>query len=399
MRSAILVTTRRAGILECEFRGSYVVVRRGKAVRHRGDPARLTYFRSAAKPFQALACFEAGAPLAYGLSLAELALMAGSHTGEPMHVEAARSILRKAGLSAEALQCGVHPPLSEAAHVALLVSGGRPSLLHNNCSGKHAGMLAGCRCLGLPLETYLAPEHPYQQSVLRQIAEACGLSVRSVAVGIDGCSAPNYAVPLDRVARSYASLAAEAEMPAGEAAAGAAHAPLAAPPAASEVGAGAGAASGARPRTSRTSRTGGSTRHVRAATAAAGVDAEPAPRTEAALPGGSPLATMARAMQTHPEMVEGPHRFTTDLIRATHGRVIAKVGAEGLFCVGVVGEELGLALKFDDGSARFTPHVTLAVLERLGCLRAAEREALSRYAGLSLRNHRGITVGEVVVRV
>lgn len=367
MRSCVLVTTRRGGIPECQFRGSYVVVRKGRVIRHRGESDRVTFFRSAAKPFQALACLESGAPGAYGLAWPEVALMAGSHTGETIHLEAAAAILHKAGVDPAALLCGVHVPASEATQAALARAGERPTPLHNNCSGKHAGMLAGCRHLALPLDTYLELDHPYQKRILQLVAGACGVKPKGLGVGIDGCSAPNFAVPLSRMAAAYAGLATAG-----------AHNPR---PGMRETGR-VDREGRQRPRgTPRTPDPGSS--HT----------AETPP------PIGTGIESIAYAMQAHPEMVEGPNRFTTDLMRTTHGRILAKVGAEGVFCVGVCGEEIGIALKFDDGSPRFIPHLTVSILEQLGLLAEAESEALLRYTAPVIRNHRGLAVGEAEVRI
>lgn len=195
---------KRAGRVESVHRVRVSVQAEGKAVFERGDATTPVFMRSCAKPFQALTVLESGAPDAYGFIPEELALMAGSHGGEGVHVRAAQSMLKKSGVSPEGLRCGVHPPTSPR---ALRELQGAPSPLHNNCSGKHAGMLAACRFLGLPLQRYLRPSHPLQKRNLATLSRFTGIAGRRIPVGIDGCSAPTFALPLRAMARAAEGLA------------------------------------------------------------------------------------------------------------------------------------------------------------------------------------------------
>lgn len=179
----------------------------GRLVARAGDPDLVTFLRSSAKPFQAMALLDAGGEEAYGLSDADVALTCASHGGRPEHVARAEALLARGGLTAAALSCGVHPPLDEAAAAALRARGEAATPLHNNCSGKHAGMLLACRRLGLPTEDYTAADHPLQARNLDRVARFCGVAPNGVPVGIDGCSVPTYAVPLRAAARAYAALA------------------------------------------------------------------------------------------------------------------------------------------------------------------------------------------------
>ena len=170
-----LVELQRGGRLECVHLGHAVVCNaNGSVVLALGDPRFGTYLRSSAKPFQAATVLASGAAERFGFSEAELALVCASHGAQATHVEGARSILSKCGLTPAALQCGPHLPMHEPSAAALLASGRRPEPIHNNCSGKHAGMLAACRHQGWPIESYLAPDHPLQQANAATLAAFIG---------------------------------------------------------------------------------------------------------------------------------------------------------------------------------------------------------------------------------
>jgi L-asparaginase II len=171
-----------------------------------GDPGTVTFLRSSAKPAQALPLIEGGVVERFGLSDAEIALIAGSHGGEPFHVEAVRSILSKIGLDETALQCGAHPPLYRPAAEALRAAGTAPTALHNNCSGQHSGMLALAVHLGTPIETYLDLDHPVQRRIHTALESIAGLEPGAEETGVDGCSAPALPMPLRHAALIYARL-------------------------------------------------------------------------------------------------------------------------------------------------------------------------------------------------
>ncbi|HEX7896429.1 MAG TPA: asparaginase [Planctomycetota bacterium] len=199
------VVYRRGGRTESVHRVRVAVVEGKKKLLAAGDTAEDVFMRSAAKPFQALAVVESGAVDAFRLSEDELAIVCGSHGADEVHVTAVTSILEKARLEPAALRCGAHPPTSPRALKELYRSGAEPSALHNNCSGKHAGMLAAAKRLGAPLDTYLDPKHPLQKANAAAVARFCG--VKAVKLGTDGCSAPNFAVPLMAMARAMGAFA------------------------------------------------------------------------------------------------------------------------------------------------------------------------------------------------
>ena len=208
MKHVPLIELTRGGTLECQHFGSVAVVNtQGKVVAQAGDPYFMAFSRSTLKALQALPFVQAGGPAQFGFTSPEIALLCASHNGEAMHVAAAESMLGKAGLGYKALRCGCHVPglftLLDVSPPEGLVFDER----HNNCSGKHAGFLAYCVQHGLSLDDYIDPRHPLQQAIRRDVARAVGMDANDFKMGIDGCSAPNYALPLANLARGYARLA------------------------------------------------------------------------------------------------------------------------------------------------------------------------------------------------
>lgn len=172
-----------------------------------GDIDAPIYLRSAAKPFIAAAVLASRANERFGFDEREIAVMAASHNGEPEHVAAVSSILEKIGLDEGALQCGAHAPAYDPAAAALAASGAKPSALHNNCSGKHAGILALCRARGYDRATYLTLEHPAQQEILALCGRLLGEDPTRMPLGVDGCGIPVFATSLRRAARAFARFA------------------------------------------------------------------------------------------------------------------------------------------------------------------------------------------------
>jgi len=176
-----------------------------------GDADVETFYRSAAKPFQALPLVEDGVVERFGLTEPELALCCASHEGEPEHLAGARSILVKAGSTEDALACGPHLPFAEREAHAVLRNGGSAMAIHNNCSGKHAGMLALAAAHGWASEGYHRAGHPVQERMLREVARWSGVDAERVGTAVDGCGVPCFSVPLRAMAASFARFAAAAE--------------------------------------------------------------------------------------------------------------------------------------------------------------------------------------------
>lgn len=182
-----------------------VVNASGKLIAYAGNPKLQAHMRSSAKPFQAQALFLSGAVSHFGFSQKEIALASASHMGTPEHVEVAQQMLSKLGLSFEHLACGIHAPADYESRKALELANQKPTAIHNNCSGKHAGMLSVALMLKAPLEGYETFEHPVQQMNVQTIKALSG--VDNILWGIDGCSVPTFVLPLENAARMFAFLA------------------------------------------------------------------------------------------------------------------------------------------------------------------------------------------------
>src|SRR6478672_9558698 len=205
MRNPVLVEVVRGALTESRHRGAIAVVDAdGASVLALGDVAQPVYPRSAVKPLQALPLIESGAAERYGFGDAEIALACASHGGESAHVETASRMLARAGLDAAALECGAHWPSYQPASQALARSGGAPSALHNNCSGKHAGFLCVARAAGVDHCGYVEAEHVVQREVRAALESLTGVGLDEDVCGIDGCSIPTWGVPLDRLALAFA---------------------------------------------------------------------------------------------------------------------------------------------------------------------------------------------------
>ncbi len=188
--------------------GSIAVVSAdGRLIDAVGDPAWSTFTRSTLKPFQALPFVREGGPARFGWSSRQVALLCASHSGEAMHVDLVKTMLSAADCDETCLQCGCQVPGYHAGLGIPPPPDARGSALEHNCSGKHAGFLAACRLHREPVETYLDPSSPLQRRIRQAVASLAGLDPDTLPCGTDGCSAPNYALPLSRLAGLYAQLA------------------------------------------------------------------------------------------------------------------------------------------------------------------------------------------------
>ena len=331
---APLVEVWRGPIVESLHRGHLIAVDgSGQTITALGAPETVTYVRSSGKPFQALPLITSGAADRFGFTTQEIAIACGSHSGEPAHVETVQSMLRKIGLDESSLKCGVHVPFSAEVARELARNQKQPSVLQNNCSGKHAGMLALAIQLGAPIETYDERTNPVQREIGKTVSEFSDIPLEKIAIGIDGCGGPVFGIPVKAMALMYARLVS--------------------PPA----------------------------------------DFDSGPRNA--------CKRIVNAMIEFLEMIGGAKdRLDTELIRAGNGRLISKIGAEGVYTVGVLPCEewpsgLGLALKIEDGDdQRGRPPAVIEALLQLGVLADRDLETLSGYAPTPITNRRGERVGE-----
>jgi len=341
--STPLVETTRGGSRESLHHGAVAVVDAAGRLRYRaGDPDLRLFLRSSAKPLQAIPVIESGAADTLGLTDRELAVVCGSHAAEPMHVAAVRSILSKAGLDDGFLQCGAHPPF-DAEQAALLAHAGQaPGPVHNNCSGKHAGMLAVCRVRGWPLDTYRSPEHPLQQEIAGIIAVSCDAPEGAIGRGTDGCGVPTFHVTVAGLALAFARLAGSVVTP-GAVAPG---------------------------------------RHGFGANGSSWKHAEAAKR-------------LVGAMVAHPTMVSGTGRLNSVLMETLGDRLFAKTGAEAVFGIGLTAQGWGIGVKIEDGNNRGMGAAVLETLRQLELVSPSELEVLASHHRPTIRNHEGRTVGEM----
>ena len=197
----------RGQLVESRHRGALAVCdASGKVVLSMGDRDATFYPRSAIKAFQALPLLQSGAADRFCLTPEEIALCCSSHQGEADHLRVAYSILAKAGNTEDDLECGSHWPSSSEAMRALVKAGKVASAIHNNCSGKHAGMLALARHMGVNAKNYVKPDHPVQREIAKAYGTICGFDLDKAAIAVDGCSVPTWALPISNVAAGFARL-------------------------------------------------------------------------------------------------------------------------------------------------------------------------------------------------
>jgi L-asparaginase II len=321
----VLVRQMRGAVVEARHRGSIVEVGVDGAVRRvLGDPDTLVNLRSAVKPFGLAALVEAGGIDAFELSDAELAIMAGSHSGEDLHVRTLQAIFRRAGVTQHYLGCGsVGAPLDTLTAARLSRDGEKPGSLRHMCSGQHASMLLLCRINDWPLEEYWRPDHPVQRLYSATVARAFSTVAELLVMSTDACGVPTYAFPLHEVARAFAMIADPAAIPAEDARSSLADA----------------------------------------------------------------LRRIRDAMIANPEMVAGSRdRLDTSVMKAAAGRILAKGGAEGLRGFALLASEgrpsaSGVAIKIEDGGGfdRAASAASVETLRQIGALDPAALRALGRY--------------------
>ncbi|HEV7701679.1 MAG TPA: asparaginase [Pyrinomonadaceae bacterium] len=325
-----LASVIRGDIVESVHSGHVSIVDgKGNDIFDAGSTSTVTFFRSACKPFQAIPFITSGAADVFGFTDDEIAMASASHSGEPMHVERVIRMLNKAGFTESDLRCGAHLPFNEEESHKLLRAGETSTQLHNNCSGKHAAMLALAKHIDADIATYEQIDHPVQRRVLRCVSDLAEMPVDEISIGIDGCAAPNFAVPVRSMAKSFVNLVYPVRL-------------------------------------------------------------DPTVQNAA--------ARVVGAMTNYPELIGGTGRLDTMLMRAAAGKVVSKVGADGVWCCGVLPCDrypsgLGIALKVSDGDDhRGRPVVAVSILKQLGLISS---DALPELSPMPIRNRRNDIVGRV----
>jgi L-asparaginase II len=318
------VVATRGGVVESRHRiHAAVVDSRDCLTAGAGDARRFTHWRSCAKPFQVMPLLKSGGfdDLHWGDD--ELALACASHGGEPEHVAIADRMLSAIGLEEGDLACGPHEPLSNRGAKLLREAGERPTRLHNNCSGKHAAMLACAHTAGWPMFGYERSDHDVQKCCLASVAHWTNMEAQDIGIAVDGCGVVEFAMPLEQMARASSRLA-------------------------------------------------------RAAS-----DSDGIPKR------------ILGAMQSRPFLVGGSDRFDSILIEESDGKVVAKIGAEGVHSVAVLDQGIGIAIKVEDGAQRAQFPAIIRLLQLLDALPATLSPRLDEFLSRQIRNTRGETVGEI----
>jgi L-asparaginase II len=207
MNSEILAKVIRGETVESIHRGSlFIIDGDGNEIVNIGDAETVAFIRSSAKPFQVLPFLLSGGAEKFGYLESEIALACASHSGEKIHTAIAERMLKKIGLSETDLRCGAHLPFNETRAEEMIRAGEKPTQLHNNCSGKHAAMLAYALTTGADIKTYDRPENPVQQAILHTVADFCETPKDEIPLAIDGCCAPNFALSLRAMAKGFLKL-------------------------------------------------------------------------------------------------------------------------------------------------------------------------------------------------
>ncbi len=303
-----------------------VVDDKGDLILSAGDTGIRTYFRSSAKLLQAIPLLEAGGRKAFGFTAREVAVMAASHDGEKIHTETVFSILSKIGLEEKQLFCGPHEPYHLPASIELRNEGRIPTSVHNNCSGKHSGMLAMCVLKGWEVDGYQKADHPVQKRIFDVVAEAVSQAPSEMEYGVDGCGVPTFYLSVHQMALAYSRLAIWSK-----------------------------------------------TEDNR----------------------GNAVNELLEAVREAPVMIEGTGGFCSELIRATGGRIIGKVGGEGIFCITVPDDGLGIALKVEDGNRRAISPAVVELLKTMKLVGSDEVDRLAPYHTPTITNHQGDEVGRI----
>jgi L-asparaginase II len=290
-----------------------------------GDPSFLSVWRSCAKPFQLFSFVESGGFDARAWGTEELALACASHGGEPEHVALAGRMLASIGLEEGDLACGPHEPMTRRGLRLLHQAGTPPTRLHNNCSGKHAAMLAFASGEGWPTLGYERLGHEVQERALAQVARWSGSARQDMRLMVDGCGVVAVGLPLAALALAFARLGA------------------------------------------------------------------------AAARGDEVPARILAAIAAHPFLFGGTDRFDTVLVEETKGRMISKVGAEGVHAVTIPAEGIAIAIKVEDGATRAQHPAVLRLLQLLGVLPDILPPRLAAFARTPIVNTRNEVVGDVRV--
>lgn len=326
MQNPVLVEVYRANVLESFHRGVICVVNENNdVIFSKGNVEQVCYPRSAMKFIQVLPLIALGGIEKFGFTLEEIAVMCGSHNAEQEHINTVESILAKIGLNRNDLFCGPQYPSAKNEANALIKQDKKPEHIHNNCSGKHAGMLALCQLINVPITDYINPNHAIQQLILEYVAKIYEYPRAKMVTALDGCSAPIYSIPVINQAIGFKNLVSN------------------------------------------------------------NYDEKLA----------NACKIMIEAVGKYPFMVAGSKRYCTDMMQITAPKIIGKTGAEGVFCMSLPEQKLGVCIKIDDGKMLPQYNVAQAFVEATGFFNQETLKLLHHYLQETLTNFNKFTVGEI----
>lgn len=326
--SEVLINVTRGPVVESMHRGDAVAVdNKGKILYQIGDPYKVTYLRSSAKPLQTINVFLSGAVDKYKFDDSEISIMCASHYCEDFHLKVIDSMLEKLGLNLNNLDCGSIYSISPKHYERQLKENHVLTQANNDCSGKHCGMLASCLVKGYSLENYTKFEHELQKDILTSLSYMCEIEPDKISIGVDGCTVPVHAMPIYNMALGFAKLANPENLDSDYKAA---------------------------------------------------------------------CERIFDAMNNSPEMVSGTDGFCTELIRHTNGKLVGKLGAEGIYCIGIKGKNIGLAVKIEDGNySRAINPAVMKCLEDMQVLEPSELENLKSFSKVSNYNNKNEVIGYI----
>ncbi|CAD2079293.1 asparaginase [Phocicoccus pinnipedialis] len=304
-----------------------VVDSKGEVLLDIGDPSFSTYARSSLKPFQALPLIISGAADKYGYTEEEIAVSCASHSGELIHRQTVQNILNKINEDENKLICGAHIPRDTEGFEKWVRSGNDITKIFNNCSGKHASMIATCKHTDQDIDSYYKPNHPLQVRIKQLILDICQLKESQIETGEDGCGLPVYKMPLNHLALGFCKLA------------------------------------------------------------------NPDIIKEKEI--SDAMKIIQRSMISSSHFVAGENRFDTDAMKVLEGKIVSKMGAEGVQGIGLVNKGIGIAVKVEDGANRGADIVGIHLLNHLGLIKHEEYQLLQNYFEPPILNTRGKQVGHI----
>ena len=314
LKPEILAVSKRNNTIETIHYGWICVLDKDKKIVYKkGNILNETFLRSAAKPIQAIPILDSK----LNISQEELAIACGSHTGSSKHLKVLKNLLKEFNIKLSDLKCGIHSPFDEKEKIRLLKNNLRSNILHNNCSGKHIGMIAVCKKCNYDLKTYLSFNHPLQKSILKHIQELS--ETKEIKIGVDGCSAPTFALSIKNIGNTFSNFTYD-----------------------------------------------------------------------------NYYSPIVKAMATCPTYVGGENRIDTEIMKASNGKLLSKVGAEGIIIVAYNGNSL--VVKIADGNQNIRSFVTVNLLLKLGWLKKKDitDTSLENISSGIIKNLAGKIVGRII---